>query len=52
VKQILTGESSVLYFGLTFDSMADAPEILPAHDAFVRSMENLAKERGLWHPYM
>ncbi|KAK4133846.1 FAD-binding domain-containing protein [Trichocladium antarcticum] len=41
-----------LYFGITLDNMSDAPEVLPAHGEFVRSMENLAKSRGLWHPYI
>ncbi|KAL2016719.1 hypothetical protein VTK56DRAFT_3148 [Thermocarpiscus australiensis] len=41
-----------LYFGVTFNNLSDAPKVLPAHDEFVKSMEQLAKDRGLWHPYI
>ncbi|KAI1197769.1 FAD-binding domain-containing protein [Nemania serpens] len=41
-----------IYFGVTCDSMDDADEVLPAHDKFVQSMISLAKERGLYHPYI
>ncbi|KAJ2995083.1 hypothetical protein NUW58_g1375 [Xylaria curta] len=41
-----------IYFGVTFDSLDDAKEVLPAHDKFVKSMIALAKRRGLLHRYI
>lgn len=41
-----------IYFGVTFDSLDDADEVLPAHDDFVKSQIALAKSRGLLHEYM
>ncbi|KAI1111367.1 FAD-binding domain-containing protein [Nemania sp. NC0429] len=41
-----------IYFGVTCDSLDDADEVLPAHDKFVESMIDLAKERGLHYPYI
>ncbi|KAL8701709.1 MAG: hypothetical protein Q9224_000371 [Gallowayella concinna] len=43
---------SVLYFGITFNNLADRDRILPAHDIFVNSMRALAAERGLLNRYM
>ncbi|GME55925.1 FAD linked oxidase [Neofusicoccum parvum] len=42
----------VIYFGVTFNSMADAERVLPAHDEFVKSQEEFAASRGLLHPYI
>lgn len=41
-----------IYFGVTFNSMDDADEVLPAHDDFVKSQQALAESRGLLHKYM
>ncbi|KAH7036707.1 hypothetical protein B0J12DRAFT_713268 [Macrophomina phaseolina] len=42
----------VIYFGVTFNSMDDAERVLPAHDEFVKSQQELAASRGLLHPYI
>lgn len=42
----------VLYFGITFNNLADRDRVLPAHDIFVNSMRALAAERGLLNRYM
>ncbi|XXH03669.1 hypothetical protein Hte_010074 [Hypoxylon texense] len=41
-----------IYFGVTFNSMDDADEVLPAHDDFVKSQQALAESRGLLHKYI
>ncbi|KAI1381061.1 FAD-binding domain-containing protein [Hypoxylon crocopeplum] len=41
-----------IYFGVTFDSMDDADEVLPAHDDFVKSMIALAESRDLLYRYI
>ncbi|KAI0409184.1 hypothetical protein F4802DRAFT_615689 [Xylaria palmicola] len=41
-----------IYFGVTFDSLDDADEVLPAHDKFVESMIALADQRKLLHRYI
>ncbi|KAI1773563.1 FAD-binding domain-containing protein [Hypoxylon cercidicola] len=41
-----------IYFGVTFNSMDDADEVLPAHDDFVESQKVLAESRGLLHRYI
>ena len=43
---------TVQYFGLTFTNMADAAEVLPAHDAIVKELEEMARSRGLLNRYM
>lgn len=54
VQALETDEHSplVIYFGVTFNSMDDAERVLPAHDEFVKSQQELAASRGLLHPYM
>ena len=43
---------TVEYFGVTFDNIADAAEVLPAHDTVVKELEAMAKSRGLLNNYM
>lgn len=43
---------SVIVFVATFLNLEDTAEVLPAHDEFVQSMEELARSRGLLYPYL
>ena len=43
---------AVLYFGITFNNQSYADQLLPAHDEFVKEIEQLAAKRGLLHPYL
>ncbi|KAM5430225.1 hypothetical protein McanMca71_007294 [Microsporum canis] len=42
----------ILFFGVTFKDPQYKERVLPEHDEFVRSMIELAKERGVLYPYI
>lgn len=42
----------VIYFGVSFDSLNDIDEVLPAHKEFVESMIALTEKRNLLHRLM
>ncbi|KAK2867940.1 hypothetical protein FQN49_003326 [Arthroderma sp. PD_2] len=43
---------AILFFGVTFEDPQYKDRVLPEHDKFVESLIELAKERGLLHPYI
>lgn len=42
----------IIYYAVTFKNIDDAERVLPAHDEFVKSQQELAARRGLLHPYI
>ncbi|KAI1324231.1 hypothetical protein F5Y16DRAFT_412146 [Xylariaceae sp. FL0255] len=43
---------ATIYFGVTFNNLSDQDVVFPAHEDFVNSQIEIAKERGLFHEYV